>query len=48
MIFMLSQIIEQSNIDKVEQYLSNYNKIVIVSHVSPDGDAIGSSLGMYQ
>lgn len=47
MIFMLSQIIEQSNIDKVEQYLSNYNKIVIVSHVSPDGDAIGSSLGMY-
>ena len=44
---MLSKIIEQTNIDKVEQWLNDYNKIVIISHVSPDGDAIGSSLGMY-
>jgi phosphoesterase RecJ-like protein len=28
--------------------LDKYDKIVIVTHVSPDGDAIGSSLGLYQ
>ena len=44
---MLSQVIEQTNIDKLEQWLTEFNKIVIISHVSPDGDAIGSSLGMY-
>ena len=44
---MLSKIILQANIDKVETYFERAEKIVIVTHVSPDGDALGSSLGLY-
>ena len=44
---MLSKIILQANIDKVETYFERADKIVIVTHVSPDGDALGSSLGLY-
>ena len=44
---MLSKIIAQANVDHVERWLEKADKIVIVSHVSPDGDAIGSSLGLY-
>lgn len=43
---MLSKIIAQANIDKVQKYLDEVDKVVIVTHVSPDGDALGSSLGM--
>lgn len=35
------------DITKVKQLLSSPKKIVIVSHKNPDGDAIGSSLGLY-
>ncbi len=44
---MLSKIILQANIDKVETYFERAEKIVIVTHISPDGDAIGSSLGLF-
>lgn len=44
---MLSRIISQADIDRVEKWFEKAEKIVIVSHVSPDGDAIGSSLGMF-
>ena len=44
---MLTKIISQAKIDKVETYFEKAENIVIVSHVSPDGDAIGSSLGLY-
>ena len=44
---MLTKIIAQAKIDKVETYFDKAENIVIVSHVSPDGDAIGSSLGLY-
>ena len=44
---MLSRIITQANIDHVEKWFEKAEKIVIVSHVSPDGDAIGSSLGLW-
>lgn len=44
---MLSKVIKEANIAKVQEYLSKYNKVVIVTHVSPDGDALGSSLGLY-
>lgn len=44
---MLSKIILQANIDKVETYFERAEKIVIVTHISPDGDAIGSSLGVF-
>ena len=45
--YMLTKVIDQANIDRVEKWFENAEKIVIVSHVSPDGDAIGSSLGLY-
>lgn len=41
---MLTKIIQQANIDKVKTYFERAEKIVIVTHVSPDGDALGSSL----
>lgn len=44
---MISKIIASQKITEVEELLDNYDKIVIVTHVSPDGDAIGSSLGLY-
>lgn len=44
---MLTKVIEQSKIDHFTKWFNRADKIVIVSHVSPDGDAIGSSLGLY-
>lgn len=44
---MLTKVIEQSKIDHFNKWFERADKIVIVSHVSPDGDAIGSSLGLY-
>ena len=44
---MLTKIISQANVDHAEKWFEKADKIVIVSHVSPDGDAIGSSLGLY-
>ena len=43
---MLTKIIQQAKIDKVKTYFERAEKIVIVTHVSPDGDALGSSLGL--
>lgn len=45
---MFTKIIDQGLIDKVKHLLDKSDKIVILTHVSPDGDAIGSSLGLYQ
>ncbi len=44
---MISKIIASQKITEVEDLLDKYDKIVIITHVSPDGDAIGSSLGLY-
>ena len=44
---MLTKVIEQAKIDHFTKWFERADKIVIVSHVSPDGDAIGSSLGLY-
>lgn len=44
---MLTKVIEQSKIDHFTKWFNRADKIVIVSHISPDGDAIGSSLGLY-
>ena len=44
---MLSKIISQANVDHVEKWFERADKVVIVTHVSPDGDAIGSSLGLW-
>ncbi|RGM48124.1 MULTISPECIES: DHH family phosphoesterase [Bacteroides] len=44
---MLTKVIEQSKIDHFAKWMERAEKIVIVSHVAPDGDAIGSSLGLW-
>ena len=44
---MLSKIIAQANIDHFAKWLDRADRMVIVTHVSPDGDAIGSSLGLW-
>ncbi len=44
---MLTKVIEQPKIDRFIKWFERADKIVIVSHVSPDGDAIGSSLGLW-
>ncbi len=36
---MLTKVIEQSKIDHFTKWFDRADKIVIVSHVSPDGDA---------
>ena len=43
---MLTKIIAQSKIDHFTKWFERADSIVIVSHVSPDGDALGSSLGL--
>jgi phosphoesterase RecJ-like protein len=44
---MLTKVIDQSKIDRFAKWLEHADKIVIVAHVSPDGDAVGSSLGLW-
>ena len=42
----MKKIILQTNVEKAEQILEDAGIVVIVTHVSPDGDAVGSSLGL--
>jgi phosphoesterase RecJ-like protein len=44
---MLNKIIAEESIQKAKKLINKFDKIVIVTHVSPDGDAIGSSLALY-
>jgi phosphoesterase RecJ-like protein len=44
---MLARIINEDLIRQVRHLLETSDKIVITCHVSPDGDAIGSSLGLW-
>jgi bifunctional oligoribonuclease and PAP phosphatase NrnA len=44
---MITKIIAEEKIVQVQRLLDKYDNIVIVTHVSPDGDAIGSTLGLY-
>lgn len=37
----------QQNLDQLATLLSSPKKIVITAHANPDGDALGSSLGLY-
>ncbi len=39
--------LDRSNIKKLNKLLTDKKKITIITHVNPDGDAIGSSLGLY-
>lgn len=44
---MISRVIKENKIKELRRLLEQSNNIVITCHVSPDGDAIGSSLAMY-
>jgi phosphoesterase RecJ-like protein len=44
---MLNKIISENSIQKAQKLIDKSDKIVIVTHISPDGDAIGSSLALY-
>ncbi|MBP5317897.1 MAG: bifunctional oligoribonuclease/PAP phosphatase NrnA [Paludibacteraceae bacterium] len=44
---MLSKVIPEEKIIATLKAINKADKIVIVTHKSPDGDAIGSSLGLY-
>ncbi|MDU1904444.1 MAG: bifunctional oligoribonuclease/PAP phosphatase NrnA [Dysgonomonas sp.] len=44
---MFTKIFKQESITKIIESIDKADKAVIVTHVSPDGDAIGSSLGLY-
>lgn len=44
---MLTNIIAQDSIDESKNIIQESDSIVIVTHVGPDGDAMGSSLAMY-
>jgi phosphoesterase RecJ-like protein len=44
---MISKIIAEDLIFKVEKAIGNVDKIAIVAHIGPDGDAIGSSLALW-
>lgn len=36
-----------TNLEELNDFLQSSRKIVLTSHVNPDGDAVGSSLGLY-
>ena len=44
---MITKIIAEGEIQKAKKYIEKGDNFVIVSHVGPDGDAIGSSLGLW-
>ncbi|MDR3339056.1 MAG: bifunctional oligoribonuclease/PAP phosphatase NrnA [Candidatus Symbiothrix sp.] len=44
---MLNKIIAEESIQKAKKLTDKYDKIVIVTHISPDGDALGSALALY-
>jgi phosphoesterase RecJ-like protein len=44
---MISKIIAEDLIIKVKKAINEVDKIVIVAHVGPDGDAIGASLALW-
>lgn len=43
----ITDIIPKEQIDKIRSFIHNYHKIVITTHLSPDGDALGASLALY-
>lgn len=44
---MITKIIQEEKIQKVKKYVEKGDRFVIVTHVAPDGDAVGSALGLY-
>ena len=44
---MITKIILEEKISAVFKLINSANNIVITAHKGPDGDAVGSSLGLY-
>lgn len=44
---MLDKLIPQSSLDAVEKIIAGNDRLVVLSHKNPDGDAVGSSLALY-
>lgn len=44
---ILDSVIESHHIESAKEAIHSSNKILITTHLSPDGDALGSSLGLY-
>ena len=44
---MISRLLDENSIKEIKKLLDRSQDIVITCHVSPDGDAIGSSLALY-
>ena len=44
---MLTKIILEDNVSRSYKLIEAAERIVILTHLSPDGDAVGSSLGLY-
>ena len=45
-ITMISRLIDEEQIKQFRRFLEESDKIVITCHIAPDGDALGSSLGL--
>ena len=43
----ITPIIDNNSIDQIRNLIAQASNILIITHVSPDGDALGSSLGLY-
>ena len=44
---MLTKLFDEKEVHKLHNYIGKGERFVIVTHISPDGDAIGSSLGLF-
>ena len=44
---MITEVIAKEEINKAKEMLYEAHSIAIVTHIGPDGDALGSSLGLY-
>ena len=45
---MLTKIILEDNVSRSYKLIEAAERIVILTHLSPDGDAVGSSLKLYK
>lgn len=43
---MLNNIIDSNKVAQFQEFLNTYSTFAIVGHIGPDGDAVGSSLGL--
>ncbi|MDR1556459.1 MAG: bifunctional oligoribonuclease/PAP phosphatase NrnA [Tannerellaceae bacterium] len=44
---MLKKIIQEEHIQKSKKYVEKGDSFLIITHIAPDGDALGSSLGLF-